>query len=149
MSFHYIIKHIVHYSCNAYSYLSVIEMEKNKSALLNVLGDTPYNRVLNFLLDEGRTWDYSLSDIARHSKVAWSTFNVIWPAFVKLGIVEKTRIVGKAKMYTLNKENTMTQALIRLDFELSKNMIRGKDHKFVNKIENPFDLSKKKLEDFA
>ncbi|GEM_PF-846906 len=123
-------------------------MEGNKSVLLIVLGDTPYNRLLNFLLDEGRTWDYSLSDIARHSNVAWSTFNTIWPIFVKLGIVKQTRVVGKAKMYTLNKENAMAQALIRLDFELSKNMIRGKGHKFVSKIENSFDLpTKKKVED--
>lgn len=104
-------------------------MQKNQSAFVKVLGETPYIKVLDFLLAEGRVLDYSLTDISKHTGVAWSTLHSVWPTFVELGIVVKTRIIGRSSLYKLNEENSLVQILIKSDFLLSKFMAdvkRGK-----------------------
>ena len=79
--------------------------------LIKVLGDYPLIRILNFLLIF-RGFDYSLSDIARESDVAWSTLNLLWPDLEKRQIVVFTRNVGRAKMYKLNTESKIVQNLM-------------------------------------
>jgi len=77
--------------------------------------DTPIIRAIDFMLCEGRYFDYSLSEIARHSRVGWSTLHRFWPKLVESGIVIKTRQIGRATPYKLNEKNPITQELIRLD----------------------------------
>jgi hypothetical protein len=110
----------------------VVSMEKNKSAFVKILGDTPYIRVLDFLLTEGRILDYSLTDISKQTNVAWSTLHEIWPTFVKLGIATKTRTIGRSNLYRLNQENPLVQILIKSDFLLSKFFMDIKRGKFAN-----------------
>ena len=83
-----------------------------KSILIEVLGDYPSIRILNHLLIF-REFDYSLTDIARESNVAWSTLNLLWPSLEKKGIVIHTRNVGKAKMYRLNTKSKVVQDLMK------------------------------------
>jgi len=71
-----------------------------KPMLIKIIGSSAKARVLNFLI-KGRGLDYSMSDIARNSNIGWTTLNTIWDDFMKLSIVKHTRIVGKAKLYTL------------------------------------------------
>lgn len=47
-------------------------MQKSQSAFVKVLGGAPYIKILDFLLAEGRILDYSLTDISKHTGVAWS-----------------------------------------------------------------------------
>ena len=82
-----------------------------KSIFVELLGDYPLIRVLNHLLIF-REFDYSLTDIAKNSDVAWSTLNQIWPKLERSDIVVNTRRVGKAKMYKLNASNTYVKNLI-------------------------------------
>ncbi|MBS3053963.1 MAG: hypothetical protein J4431_00295 [Candidatus Aenigmarchaeota archaeon] len=112
----------------------------NKSALIRVMGDTPYVRVLDFLLAEGRILDYTLSDISRRSNVAWVTLHSIWPKIEELGIVTKTREVGRAKMYKLNEESPIARILVKTDFLISKSFADMKNGKNAN--------LNKELEDF-
>lgn len=83
-----------------------------KSIFIELLGDYPLIRVLNHLL-VFREFDYSMTDIAQESEVAWSTLNLLWPDLEKKGIVVHTRNVGKAKMYKLNTENKFVRDLIK------------------------------------
>ena len=76
------------------------------------LGDYPPIRILNHFLIF-REFDYSLTDIAENSGVAWSTLNLLWPNLEKNGLVIHTRNVGKAKMYKLNANNRVAQGLIK------------------------------------
>ena len=85
---------------------------KEKSIFIELMGDYPLVRVLNHLLIY-RDFDYSLTDIAKNSNVAWSTLNLLWPRLEKMEIVEHTRNVGKAKMFRLNKNNTVVKKLIK------------------------------------
>ena len=50
--------------------------------LVKIFGDYPLIRILNHLLIF-REFDYSLTDIAKESAVAWSTLNLLWPELEK------------------------------------------------------------------
>lgn len=115
---------------------------KSQSALIKIYGDTPYIKVLDFLLMEGRVLDYSLTDISKRTGVAWSTLHAVWPSFVELGIVIKTRTVGRSNLYRLNQESVLVQILIKSDFLLSKFMMdmkRGKHIQNATIIDEEFD----------
>jgi DNA-binding IclR family transcriptional regulator len=77
------------------------------------LGDTPVIRVLDFLI-EGRGLDYSLSDIAENSNIGWTTLHRIWGKMLKLGLINPTREIGRAKLFKLNEENPAVKDLIKL-----------------------------------
>ena len=83
-----------------------------ESIFIKVLGDYPLIRIFNYFLIY-RELDYSLTDIADGSEVAWSTLNTLWPNLEKMNIVEQTRTVGKAKMFKLNTKNGMVKEIIR------------------------------------
>ena len=82
-----------------------------KSAFVQVLGDYPLIRVLNYLLIY-RDLDYSLTDIAEGSGVAWSTLNLLWPKMEKEQFVVPTRTIGNAKLFQLNKKNPLVAEFI-------------------------------------
>ncbi len=85
-------------------------MPKEQSIFIELLGDYPLIRILNHLLIF-REFDYSLTDIAKNSDVAWSTLNLMWPRLEKAGIVANTRKVGRAKMYKLNMKDDSVKKL--------------------------------------
>ena len=86
-------------------------MDEN-SVFIKLFGDYPLIRVLNYFLIY-RELDYSLTDIAEGSGVAWSTLNLLWPKLEKMKLVNHTRDVGKAKMYRLNIQNPTVKELMR------------------------------------
>lgn len=93
--------------------------DETKSVLVEVLGDTPIIRVLDFLLIEGKYFDYSLTDIANNAGVSKITLNKILPKLEELGIVKETRTVGQAKMYMLNKDSPLSKKLYNFAMDLA------------------------------
>src|SRR3989344_6518616 len=91
----------------------------SQSIFLEVMGDSPVNRDLNFL-DFNDEYDYSLADIAHHSSVGYSTLQLFWKKLEKHRLVVQTRKVGKAKMYKLNKQNPIIKNFQKMAFELCK-----------------------------
>src|SRR3989344_6772 len=123
-------------------------MNKSKSAFVKVLGNTPYIRVLDFLLTEGRILEYSLTDISKHTDVSWSTLHQVWPSFEELGIVVMTRTVGRSKLYKLNEENPLVKILIKSDFLISKSFMdikSGKIKKRDDKVDKEFRALEKMI----
>ncbi|MBU1203966.1 MAG: hypothetical protein KKG60_02770, partial [Nanoarchaeota archaeon] len=98
-------------------------MEKNeKSIFLNVVGNSPTMRILQYLI-EGRHFDYTLTDLANNAGVSWGTLHTIFPKLIKYGIVLKVREVGIAKLYKINQSNEVAKRLIRLyDFISLENL---------------------------
>lgn len=96
-----------------------MNMKKEQSFFIEVFGDYPLIRVLDFLLTF-REFDYPLIEIARNSSVGWSTIHSFWYRLVEMGIVIQTRQVGRAKLYKLNIKNPVVQELIRLDNMITK-----------------------------
>lgn len=86
-------------------------MEKN--AYLNIVGDTPINRLLDFFMT-GREFDYTLTDLANKAGVSWSTIHRVFPQLEKNKIVVLVREVGRAKLYKLNLANPVVKKFISL-----------------------------------
>lgn len=91
--------------------------------LTDLFGDYPQVRVLDFLV-ESRSYDYSLTDIARMSNVARPTLYAMIEDLVELEIIKETRRTGNARMFALNKENAIVKSLTKFDLELSKKLVR-------------------------
>ncbi|HLC57421.1 MAG TPA: hypothetical protein VJH95_02520 [Candidatus Nanoarchaeia archaeon] len=83
---------------------------KETSLFLEHFGDNPRMRVLQYLI-EGRNFDYTLTDML-NAGVSWGTLNSLIPKFLKLGIVIKTRKIGRATLYKINKQNVAVIGLI-------------------------------------
>lgn len=93
--------------------------ENEQSSFVLVMGNTPFARVVDFLL-ENRPFDYSKTQITKNADVGWSTLHGIWKVLGRTQIVKQTRIVGKSKMYRLNEENPVVRKLIELDAKITE-----------------------------
>ncbi len=95
---------------------------EEKTSFRLVFGDSPVVKIVDFLIDN-QEFDYSLSDIAKGAEIAWSTLHEHWPELVQLGIVQKTRRIGRAELYKLNRENLLVKKLLELDLFISEQLI--------------------------
>ena len=96
-----------------------------KSAFLQEEGNTPKNRIWSFLIVHSE-YDYSMKDIARYSKVGYTTLKGIWKEFKEKKTVMQTRVVGKAKMYRLNIKNPVVIKFIDYYWAVVDSVVRKK-----------------------
>ena len=94
-------------------------MKYEKSMLLEVIGDTPENRVIDFLI-EGRGIDYSKTDIAEGCELSRPTIYKLLPGLIKNGVVRIKRKLGQITLYQLDEKNDRVKALIKLEEILLK-----------------------------
>ena len=87
---------------------------REKSLFIEFMGDSPTIRLLDYLLTE-RELDFSITDMAKNAGIGRSTLYRVWEDLVKNRIIVPTRIIGKAKLYKLNKENNAIKKLIEID----------------------------------
>src|SRR3989338_6636070 len=83
-----------------------------ESIFLDYVGDTPRMRILQYLI-EGRDFDYTLTDLLQ-AGVSWGTLNMLVPKLLELGIVTKTRKIGRATLYKINRNNLAAKQLTEL-----------------------------------
>ena len=107
-------------------------MQKN-SLFIELFGDSPTIRVLDFLLTE-RELDFSISDMARNAGIGRATLYRIWEQLIKNGIIIPTRTIGKSELYKLNAQNPKIQKLIQIDDMLILEELRSKAEKLKHKI---------------
>ena len=88
-------------------------MNYQKSLFVKLLGNSPYIRVLDFLLTY-RDFDYSKKEIAENANVSYNTLNSFWRKLVSDGIIIKTGRKGRQDVFRLNKENKIVKNLIAL-----------------------------------
>lgn len=96
-----------------------------ESIFLDYVGDSPRMRVLQYLI-EGRDFDYTLTDLL-NAGVSWGTLNQLVPRLVELGMVVKTRKIGRATLYKINGDNEATQQLIILYDKLILQQLNRKE----------------------
>lgn len=89
-------------------------MKNEKSMFLELLGESPMIKVLDFLL-VSRDFDYSRMEIAKNSDLSWNTLASIWHSLESEGIVIKTRRVGKRDMFKLNTAAEKVKLLMKFD----------------------------------
>jgi len=92
------------------------DVEK-ESILIDLLGNYPLIRVLNFLI-ENEGFDYTKREIAKHAKVSMNTLLSFWDNLIEAGIIVPTRKIGKSRLYKLNTDNRVVQILIEFDKKL-------------------------------
>jgi len=95
---------------------------ETKTAFLQVFGDSPMLRVLDFLI-VNEDFDYSMTDIASQSGVGYSTLKLFWKKLEESKIVKQTRVVGKAKMYRLNFDNPVVKKFRDFYWETTKQAV--------------------------
>ena len=106
---------------------------REESIFLEHVGDSPRMRVLQYLI-EGRDFDYTLTDLL-NANVSWGTLNQLLPKLLELGIVIKTRKIGRATLYKINKDNETSTHLIKLYDELIIKRLESMEKKIEVKAE--------------
>lgn len=105
---------------------------KEESIFLDHVGDNPRMRVLQYLI-EGRDLDYTLTDMI-NAGVSWGTLNQLIPVLLKLGIIIKTRKIGRATLYKINKDNIVAKQMIEIyDNLIMKNLNKLEENNKVTK----------------
>ncbi len=74
------------------------------SIFLKLEGSTPKNKIWDFLITH-QEFDYNLKEISELAEVSYATLKRTFPYFIKNKFVIKTRKIGKANLYKLNKRN--------------------------------------------
>lgn len=87
-----------------------------ESLFLDYVRDNPRMRVLQYFI-ESRDFDYTLTDLL-HVGVSWGTLNTLIPKLMELGILVKTRKIGRATLYKINHHNFAVKQLMGLYDEL-------------------------------
>ena len=85
---------------------------QERSLFFKHVGDSPRMRVLQHFI-EGRNFEFMLTDLI-NAGVSWGTLNQLVPQLMKCGIITKTRKIGRATLYKLNKENIAAKQLTDL-----------------------------------
>jgi len=87
---------------------------EEKSLLLNLTGDMPLFKIIDFLLGN-KGMDFSKTDIAKGAEISRASLFNYWAELERYGIIKTTRSFGKTKLYTLNSKNPVTQKIIELE----------------------------------
>src|SRR3989338_9065572 len=98
-----------------------------KSVFLQAEGNTPKNRIWSFLIVHSE-YDYSMKDIARFSKVGYTTLKGIWKELRLKNMVIHTRTVGKAKMFRLNLKNPVVNKFVEYYWTVIDSVVRRENH---------------------
>ena len=87
-------------------------------ALKHILGNLPVIRILDFLVDN-QIGDHTRAEIAHYAEAGPTAMKNDFPLLVRCGIVVETRRVAGVPLYSLDRENEMTQSLIEFDAALT------------------------------
>lgn len=104
----------------------------DKSTFLEVMGDNPRNRILDFLISENG-YDYTLKEIAENSKVGYATIKRIWKHFVVNGLVRETRRVGKAVFYKYDDQNELGKKIKKFYLDILFAALEPSERKVAKK----------------
>ena len=89
-----------------------------RSSFVLVFGESPFVKVLDFFVSF-EDFDYPISFISKETETKWETVEKVVEILIKKRIVKKTRKLGKAWLYALDKENKLTQLLLDVDMRIS------------------------------
>ncbi|HLC32981.1 MAG TPA: hypothetical protein VJJ82_04090 [Candidatus Nanoarchaeia archaeon] len=104
---------------------------KEKSLLLQLTGDLPLFKIVDFLVDN-KGMDFTKKNIAEGADVSKASLFNYWPELEKYGIVKVTRSFGKTKLYKLNVESPITKKILELESTLIRQaMIQAEEEQIV------------------
>lgn len=109
-------------------------MEAKNSIFVETFGGAPAIKVLDFFLTFDN-FDYSKSQVAEETGVSRITLDGIWNELVSKKIIVKTRTIGRAEMFKLNKETPRVKVLLELSFKLASSFAEEENEKIKRKVE--------------
>lgn len=107
------------------------EAQVDDTIFLEVMGKSPVNKVLDFLIENERD-SWTMREISEGRNVGYSTLKILLPRMVRHKLIIITREVGKTKLYKINKEND----IIRYLYKIYKIMEKQALDEFVKAGEN-------------
>jgi predicted AAA+ superfamily ATPase len=87
---------------------------KDKSLLLQLTGEAPLFKIIDFLVDN-KGMDFTKLDIARGAGISRASLFNYWDALEMHGLVKVTRQFGKTKLYTLNSKSLVAKKILDLE----------------------------------
>ena len=88
-----------------------------ESNLIRFFGGSPFLRILDALMDNlGES--YTKKELQETAGVSKGAFFAHWPKFEELGLVKSTRVIGKTRLFTLDRANPLVKDLLRLEMRL-------------------------------
>jgi Fe2+ or Zn2+ uptake regulation protein len=105
---------------------------KVKDMFKDVFGDSPQTKILDFLADHP-DYDYSISEIAKHSHVSRPTVYKIIDILIDKQLVMITREQGSSSLFKLNSHNSLVGVMLRFDAEIEKTSGAENDQKSKTK----------------
>lgn len=103
----------------------------DKSLLLQLLGNTPLFKILDFMIDN-KGMDFTKSDISKGAGISRASLFNYWKELELYGIVKVTRQFGKTKLYTLNSQNLITKRILDLEKALISKALEKKEKLVVS-----------------
>ena len=106
--------------------MASMQEEMGDSVFLELFGDSPTNRILDFLVVFD-AFDYSMADIAEKAGVSYSTLKTLMPELLQKGLIVQTRISGKSPMYKIDKDNQLVKKFIVFYWNLTDAMAKEEE----------------------
>ena len=110
--------------------------EKEKSLLLQLTGDTPLFKIVDFMV-ENKGMDFTKKDIAEGAGIARASLFNYWPELENREIVKITRKFGKTKLYTLSSDSPITKKILELETTLIRHSLEAASLKLKRKEKIP------------
>lgn len=92
----------------------MIFMKNGKSLLLELTGEMPLFKIINFLI-ENKGIDFTKKDMVEGTGISRAALFKYWPELERHNIVKATRKFGKTTLYTLNSESLVVKKILDLE----------------------------------
>jgi len=106
---------------------------EDQSLLTKVLGRSPKMKILDYLLDFP-TNDFTKKEIIETLGMSKQTFYKYFDDLEEVGIVKVNRTIGKAKLYKVNRENTIVEDLTNMERKMSLQIAEQEEAKLKKPI---------------
>ena len=99
-----------------------------KSLLLNLTGEMPLFKIIDFLVDN-KGMDFTKLDISRGAGISRGSLFNYWNGLESYGIVKVTRQFGKTKLYTIDSKNIIAKRILDLEKALISKALEKEQEK--------------------
>jgi biotin operon repressor len=96
-----------------------MNMPEGRSTLIEMLGDAPKLRVIDFFLTFSRS-AHTKTQVAHETGVSRTTIGPIWKEIIKQGLIVRSDQHGRSEFYRLNRPDPRVRAMIEADRRLSR-----------------------------
>jgi len=101
---------------------------KEKSLLLQLTGEMPLFKIIDFLVDN-KGMDFTKLDISKGAEISRASLFNYWNRLENYGVVKVTRQFGKTKLYTLNSKNIIIKRILDLEKALISKTLEKEQEK--------------------